>query len=132
MRNYADTKAGKLAGDRFNKRVEELLVSMGATVVRHGSMVLGEPTNLTLHTRAGPLHFSLYGDWIAARFDDVDAARRVLGQPHHRLNPHSGKFNWQGTRLTWTPAKDRKPEEDEVVASMESELRPLLPTTEGT
>lgn len=121
MRNYSDTKAGQAANAAFTARVTALLVSMGAEVAA------GPRGSLVLQTRAGVLTATPYGDWVAMRFHDVEAARRVLGTDFSgRLNPYSGKFNWQGTNLMFTPVGERKPIEDEVLASIEREIRPLL------
>lgn len=66
-----------------------------------------EMITYAIETKAGPLHVTPFpwdpessqgGAWIACRFEDVDAARRVFGVTRlgtgARLNPYSGKWNF--------------------------------------
>lgn len=62
-----------------------------------------------INTRAGRLQVGVHGGrdpsvkddlfsnatfpWLACRFDDVDAARQILGS-EDRLNPYTGKWNF--------------------------------------
>jgi hypothetical protein len=107
----------------FIARVRALLISLGATPLLSDQVAI--------ETRAGTLEVSPYGDWVAMRFHDVGAARFMLGVGEHdlrgRLNPYSGKFNWQGTGLGQATPAERSEIEDQILASIEREIRPLLP-----
>jgi len=62
----------------------------------------GEYLDLRIQTKVGPLELMFYdskeGPWIAARFVDIDQARKHFGVKENdfrsRLNPCSGKWNW--------------------------------------
>lgn len=73
-----------------------------------------------LATRLGPLRISIWDSMIPCRFDDVPLAKSELSSGYHdRLNPFSGKWNWNGG-LTH--------EEDMVdLAYFQQTLRRLLP-----
>lgn len=56
----------------------------------------------TLQTEAGPLSVSVYDDWVACRFEDVDRAKALLPHGYHdRLNRHTGK--WNHLYIGWSP-----------------------------
>jgi hypothetical protein len=87
---------------------------------------MGRPRFL-FHTKAGILTVTLFFEprstpWIACRFEDVKAACKHFGitlgrgMPNTRLNPHSGKWNFQST---YAP--------DELVELFKAEVTPLLP-----
>ena len=52
--------------------------------------------DLELDTVAGTLRVTPYQNWIACRFDDVEAAKQRVG--FGALNPWSGKWNWHFER----------------------------------
>lgn len=70
----------------FQDCVCTLLEKFGAEAVK------GSTYDWVLKTRLGPLHVKAYDDWVACRFENIEAARSALGQG--RLNRHSGKWNW--------------------------------------
>lgn len=50
-----------------------------------------------VETVAGTLRLDIHDSWIACRFYDVERAKQhVCSDPYARLNPHSGKWNWNG------------------------------------
>ena len=49
-----------------------------------------------LKTRGGPLRLKPMGDWVACRFDDIEAAKRA-GVP---FNPLNGKCKFHDTTTT--------------------------------
>lgn len=74
----------------FTPRAQAALRAMGATV-QDGSVENFGSARFSLVTKAGILNVTVYDTWIAARFDDVDAAK-ALGLVG--LNPYSGKYNF--------------------------------------
>jgi hypothetical protein len=73
---------------------------------------------MALPTICGTLHVTPYGNWIACRFYDTDAAVAHFGsdQAHGRLNRYSGKWNFHFAAI---PAAD-------AFAEFEAEVLPLL------
>jgi hypothetical protein len=53
-----------------------------------------DPPKYDVATMAGRLHITIYDDWLACRFDDVQSA--VVQVRNGVLNPYSGKWNWHG------------------------------------
>lgn len=53
-------------------------------------------TAWSVQTALGALRVHVIDDWIACRWDDVEAAKRVFPHASHlsRLNPYSGKWNF--------------------------------------
>jgi hypothetical protein len=50
-----------------------------------------------VETVAGTLRLNIHDNWIACRFHDVARAKQhVCSGPYARLNPYSGKWNWDG------------------------------------
>lgn len=50
---------------------------------------------MQLPTILGKLSISVYDDWLACRFEDIDRAVRHFGEGGRGLlNPNSGKWNW--------------------------------------
>ena len=91
-----ETKAQKALNSEFNTQARAFI--RGLRSVDTTASYDGAPTRLDLETRLGILHISLYGTWVACRFEDVDRACAELnpgklGQHHSHLNPHSGKWN---------------------------------------
>ena len=75
----------------FQEACTAMLVSLGATP---GDRCY--PWRLM--TLAGVLHLRPLEDWLACRFQDVQAAKQVVGRD--RLNRYSGKWNWHFTDPT--------------------------------
>lgn len=97
----------------FIKTVTDLLLRLGA----HKAVVTTYDYEIV--TKAGVLALSVYDNWLATRFEDVDAAKQLVGPG---LNPHSGKWNFHYRNPT---AAD--------VAVLESQLAAVLPqATEPT
>lgn len=72
--------------ERFIKRIEEFVLSLGAT---------RDDYYLNLDTPLGPLRIRVHENWIHCRWQDVEKAKKYLGDAHYsRLNPYSGKWNW--------------------------------------
>lgn len=68
--------------------VRDFLLGLGAAPGKNGY-------DFRVETACGPLDVQLYPEWVACRFEDVEAAKSCL--PHgsgDRLNPHSGKWNF--------------------------------------
>ena len=74
------------AQERFKTALTDYIISKGA---RPGRFYDHE-----LDTPAGLLHVSVYGDWIATRFDDVEAGRRFTKIVVVGCNQYSGKWNF--------------------------------------
>lgn len=68
-----------------------------------------------LQSVAGVLRLHPYDNWLACRFEDVAAAKALVG--HGQLNPYSGKWNWHF---------DQPNAED--VAFLRTQLERILPT----
>lgn len=87
---------------RERERLARLLVDY--VKANGGKMTVCDFSNvhdLTLATKAGELHITPYGEWIACRFENIELAKRYLpAGPGHRLNPNSGKWNWHFGRET--------------------------------
>lgn len=50
-----------------------------------------------VETVAGTLCLNIHDNWIACRFGDVARAKQHFRSGYYpRLNPHSGKWNWNG------------------------------------
>jgi len=63
------------------------------------------PGGFNIQTKVGTLWIEVQNGsecpWIAARFEDIEAAKKhfgvVDGDFNSRLNPYSGKWNWMNT-----------------------------------
>lgn len=79
----------------FKKAVTDLLFAMG------GQISVDGPGGYTfvMETAAGPLRVQVHDDWLAARFDDVSAATKLVATGS--LNKFSGKWNWHYTKPTF-------------------------------
>lgn len=71
----------------FTQACTDMLLALGAKP--------GEHDPWQLHTLAGVLRLQPYDNWLACRFDDVEAAKQHAYFGH--LNPYSGKWNWHFT-----------------------------------
>ena len=117
---------------QMTKRAQWKLVKLVREfVLAHGGIEIetipigGLGGRMALQTICGTLHVTPYGNWIACRFYDTDAAVAHFGyQPvHGRLNPWSGKWNFHFNAI---PAAD-------ALAEFEAEVLPLLlPMPAGT
>ena len=74
------------AQQRFKEAVSKLFQSLGAQA--------GRFYDLELDTPAGLLHVSVYGNWVATRFDDVALGRAFTDSCGRPSNPYSGKWNF--------------------------------------
>lgn len=86
MKNYSKSNARKKAERLFKAAVTQYIVAKGARP--------GRSYQYELDTPAGILHFVIYDDWIACRFDDLEQGcrfGRFIGRP---CNPHNGKWNF--------------------------------------
>src|SRR2546421_7524318 len=81
---------------RLTRLVRQHLLQCGAKVVDHGSLA-GAAITFAVPTRAGTLHVTPFGNWIACRFQDPGAASRLC---NGHCNPHSGKWNFHYPRVT--------------------------------
>jgi hypothetical protein len=86
MSRYHKTKRLLQQEERFKAGVTAYLESLGARAGRFYKQELDTP--------AGLLHVSVYGDWIACRFDDVDLGKRFTHVCAPACNPYSGKWNF--------------------------------------
>lgn len=86
-RERDDAKFGKV----FTPAVLTALKQLGATLQPDSEERYGT-ARYTLVTRAGALNVTAYDTWIACRFDDVEAAKKVARTGI--LNPFSGKYNF--------------------------------------
>ncbi|WP_425953191.1 hypothetical protein [Ralstonia pseudosolanacearum] len=76
----------------FKKQVLEVFERLGVKLVDNGAMY-----PYAVETVAGTLQMAVQDDWIACRFNDVALAKKhVYSGPLARLNPFSGKWNWDG------------------------------------
>ncbi len=74
------------AEEHFKEVVTNYIVSRGA---KPGRFYTHE-----LETPAGLLHISVYGSWIATRFDDVAKGRAITSAIGSGCNPYTGKWNF--------------------------------------
>ncbi len=74
------------AQEKFKAAVTTYILSVGA---RPGTFY-----DYVLETPAGLLHVTVYGDWVATRFDDVARGRAFTATCGHSCNPYSGKWNF--------------------------------------
>lgn len=86
-----ETKKNVAVMKAFNSKVERLLDQAGAQIAHEWK---GEPLGyrqFVLETKAGPLFVSAHGNWVATRFNDPEAAAKLVGT--YNLNTYSGKWN---------------------------------------
>ena len=77
------------AEDKFKAAVTEYLVGLGARPRPPGLCYSYE-----LDTPAGLLLISVYENWVAACFDDVERAKVATKGCGYSCNPYSGKWNF--------------------------------------
>jgi hypothetical protein len=86
-----DTKKATHVMKAFNAKVERLLDQAGAQLDYE---MKGEPLDhrrFLLETKAGAAFVTPYGNWVAVRFNDPEAAVKLVGTLG--LNTYSGKWN---------------------------------------
>ena len=86
------------ARERFQAALTAYIVGKGA---RPGRFYDHE-----IDTPAGLLHITVYGSWIATRFDDVALGRAFTETCGSSSNPYSGKWNHHfgdGTVASYEP-----------------------------
>lgn len=91
----------------FIKTVTDLLLRLGAR------KAVVTTYDYEIDTQAGVLALTVYNNWLATRFEDVAAAKKLLGAA---INQHTGKWNWHYTNPT---AED--------IAVLETHLVAVLP-----
>lgn len=81
----------------------------------------GSSRDYQVETPAGPLAVSIYDDWLACVFDNVELAlTKNLGGS---LNQFSGKWNWHGAdQLKWFQLQLDHLFGEDVVSNPELEL----------
>ncbi len=79
------TKKQQKNGQWFRDQIRAFLLRNGATEQ------LNKAYEYAIITKVGTLQLSVYLDWVACRFDDVERAVGVIGR--HGMNPYSGKWN---------------------------------------
>jgi len=104
----------------FVERVAEYLRGLGAQQAETSHTRIG----FAVQTIAGRLEISVYPEFIACRFVDVDRARAtVVGG---RLNPHSGKWNFGQGELFDTTVVTRPAVEARVFTEFSSALTAIV------
>lgn len=83
-----ETKKNAAVMKAFNSKVEGLLDKAGAKL-RHE--LSPDHREFVLETKAGPLFVTPLGNWVATRFEDPEAAAKLVGT--YNLNTYSGKWN---------------------------------------
>jgi hypothetical protein len=120
------TKAGT-----FNAAVEAFILAFGGKKIRErpgnpGLEKIGP--EFAIQTIAGKMTVTPEGDWIACRFQDVDAAKAVLPywpkDKSAQLNGFSGKWNF-------VHARDGQFDAEENLSAFKTELAFLLPGRRG-
>ncbi len=74
------------AQQRFKTALTDYIISKGAQPSQFYQYEIDTP--------AGKLGISVYDDWIACRFDDVDLGRQFSATCGKSCNPYSGKWNF--------------------------------------
>jgi len=74
------------ARKRFKAALTNFVVSKGATQ--------GSVYDHQLNTPAGLLHVSVYGTWIATRFDDVELGKRFTANLDNRCHSETGRWDY--------------------------------------
>ena len=88
-----DTKKALTVKKAFNSKVEKLLDQAGAKLHHEmkGDLLDLDYRQFVLETKAGPAFVSPHGHWVAVRFEDPEAAAKLVGTSG--LNTYSGKWN---------------------------------------
>ena len=109
------TKKQLKNGQRFCDQIRAFLLRNGATEQ------LNRCYEFVSITKMGPLQISVYPDWVACRFDDVERAVGVIGR--HGMNPYSGKWNHHFDQ-SYFQIKEMA---SRAVATFEADLGRILP-----
>jgi hypothetical protein len=109
------TKKQVKNGEWFRDQIRAFLIRNGATEQ------LNKAYEFVIITKMGTLQVSVYPDWIACRFDDVERAVAVIGR--HGMNPCSGKWN----HLFDQSYFQSKEMASRAVATFEADLTRYLP-----
>ncbi len=109
------TKKKEKNGQWFRDQIRAFLLRNGATEQ------LNKAYEYAIITKMGPLQVSIYPDWVACRFDDVDRAVAIIGR--HGMNPYSGKWN----HLFDVSYFQSKEMASRAVATFEADLSRYLP-----
>ena len=117
--------------EKFNAAVEAFIRSIGGKKIGEKPRCPGLEKcgpEFAIQTVAGELTVHPAGDWIACRFQDVEAAKRLLSfwpkEELARLNGFSGKWNF-------TDAQGGRFHAESNLKSFKRELKPLLPKERG-
>ena len=86
MPRRPNAKALLKAQKRFKNALTEYIVGKGARPSKSYDFELATP--------AGSLLITVYGNWIACRFDNVELGRLASASTGRRCNPYSGKWNF--------------------------------------
>ena len=87
-----DTKKVLTVKKTFNSKVERLLDQTGAKLHHEMKGVDSlDHREFLLETKAGIAHVTPLGHWVAVRFNDPEAAAKLVGT--NGLNTYSGKWN---------------------------------------
>lgn len=86
MPRRPNAKALLKAQGRFKSALTEYVFSKGARPSKSYDYEVATP--------AGPLLISIYGNWIACRFDNVELGRLASASTGQCCNPYSGKWNF--------------------------------------
>jgi hypothetical protein len=86
MPRRPNAKALLKAQERFKAALTEYVISKGARPSKSYDYEVATP--------AGPLLISVYGNWIACRFEDLELGRLASTTTGQTCNPYSGKWNF--------------------------------------
>lgn len=112
-------KPAKAVQKKAIAMIEGCFLGLGAERVKKDpELDSTERDYFTLNTKVGSmLLIAADYEFIHCRFNDVQAAKAVLfTNPHSRLNPHSGKWNWHFYVASI----------EETLAQFGREVRPIL------
>lgn len=113
-------------------RKERFVAAMAGVLADHGATIQERPglpsrQYHVIETVAGPLWISIFDDWVAMRFDDVEAARELFGVREYDfnnlagLNTSSGKWNFHPS----SPPRGKQPFNEWLFSVTESFNRML-------
>ena len=100
MTRHPNSRRFLQAQERFKAAVTAYIVSLGARP--------GRFYDYEIDTPAGLLHISIFGNWVATRFDDLALWRAFTASFGCPCNPYSGKWNhhfFNGTIASLHPDK---------------------------
>lgn len=90
-----DAKDRMLASEnrKFVKLCNALLVELGAAPPTSSDVMLAQWTNRSIDTPLGKLQVTVYEDWLACRFEEMQRAVAGFAGKSMNLNQYSGKYN---------------------------------------